>query len=80
MGWHGVGAGAPDIARCANRARGSRTGPGYKGELILPPREKPMVNLEVQGLEPLLRQLNGLSTDLPKAIAKGLNRVGESLI
>ena len=65
--WHGVGVGAPVIARCANRARGSRTGLGYKGSLTITPREKPMVTIQVQGLEPLLRQLNGLSTDLPKA-------------
>ena len=44
------------------------------------PREKPMVTIQVQGLQPLLRSLNGLSTDLPKAIANGLNRVGETLI
>ena len=39
-----------------------------------------MVNLEVQGLDRLIRQFNGLGSELPKAIAKGLNRVGETLI
>lgn len=39
-----------------------------------------MITIEVQGLDRLITQLNGFSTHLPKALANGLNRVGETLI
>lgn len=39
-----------------------------------------MITLEVQGLAALQKQFSRLNNELPKAIANGLNRVGETLI